>query len=476
MRNASARKNEPRPASTVQRYVLGLAAVAAMVLGAATLARAAPDAAVPDDPSAATAVRTGQDAFGDWRQDAPGVTRLIRPADLPPPYATLPAAHSPRIVAPPPGFVPKVPEGFAVTRFADKLDAPRNMIVAPNGDVFVAESAVGRVKVLRPSPVVDRAVAVETFASRLFGPFGLAFYPSGPDPRWLYVAAENRIVRYPYRVGDMKTRGLPEVVVAALPTGGHSTRSLAFSKDGKRMFVAIGSQSNVAEGMPAKSIGDAKAYDIQRGATGAGWDGETNRAAVLSFTPEGSDGKIYATGLRNCVGLAIDPVTGDPWCSTNERDGLGDDLVPDYITRVRDGGFYGWPWYYIGDHEEPRLKGLRPDLAGKAIVPDVLLQPHSASLGLAFYDAKQFPQSYLGNAFAAEHGSWNRSRPTGYKVIRILMKDGVPTGAYQDFMTGFVLSDDQVAGRPVGVAVAGDGSLLVSDDGNGVIWRVAVAK
>jgi glucose/arabinose dehydrogenase len=194
---------------------------------------------------------------------------------------------------------------------------------------------------------------------------------------------------------------------------------------------------------------------------------------VLAFDPDGKNQTLYATGIRNCVGLAIQPATGAPWCSTNERDGLGDDLVPDYVTSVKEGGFYGWPWYYIGSHEDPRHPGARADLKDKVTTPDVLLQAHSASLGLTFYDAGQFPAEYRGDAFAAEHGSWNRSKRTGYKVIRIRMRDGVPTGEYEDFATGFVVNDREVWGRPVGIAVARDGSLLISEDGNGTIWRVS---
>ncbi len=196
---------------------------------------------------------------------------------------------------------------------------------------------------------------------------------------------------------------------------------------------------------------------------------------MLSFTPEGHDRRILATGLRNCVGLAVQPTTGDLWCSTNERDGLGDDLVPDYVTRVRPGAYYGWPWYYVGNHEEPRLRGQRPDLAGRMTEPDVLLQPHSASLGMTFYTGTAFPAGYRGDGFAAEHGSWNRTKRTGYKVIRIRLSDGVPTGEYDDFLTGFAIDDQSVWGRPVGIAVAHDGALLVSEDGNGTIWRVAAS-
>jgi glucose/arabinose dehydrogenase len=268
-------------------------------------------------------------------------------------------------------------------------------------------------------------------------------------------------------------------VVARLAetTGGHSTRDLAFSSDGKRMFVSVGSGSNVAEGLARRSPDEIGRWEAEHG-LGAAWGGETNRADVLVFDPDGKNGAVFAAGIRNCVGLAVQPQTGALWCSTNERDGLGDDLVPDYVTRVREHGFYGWPWWYIGDHEEPRHPGERPDLRGRVTVPDVLLQAHSASLAMTFYPtapagAAAFPADYRGDAFAALHGSWNRSRRTGYKLVRIRIQDGAPTGAYEDFLTGFVLDDDSVWGRPVGVAVARDGALLVSEDGNGTIWRIA---
>jgi hypothetical protein len=200
---------------------------------------------------------------------------------------------------------------------------------------------------------------------------------------------------------------------------------------------------------------------------------EIERADVLVFSPSGEGRRIYASGIRNCVGTAVNPTTGDLWCSTNERDGLGDDLPPDYITRVREGGFYGWPWYYIGGHEDPLHAGSRPDLKNDVIVPDILIQPHSASMQMMFYSGAQFPTEYTGNTFAAQHGSWNRAKRTGYKIIRAIVKDGVPSGEYEDFVTGFVIDDDRVWGRPVGIAQAKDGSLLFSDDENGTVWRVS---
>jgi len=340
------------------------------------------------------------------------------------------------------------------------------MKTAPNGDIFVAETRAGRIRVLRLSDDGSKPARSEIYASGLNRPFGVALFPSD-HPQWVYVANINSVVRFRYESGDLKATGKPETVVAELPSaGGHSTRDIVFTKDGKRMLVSVGSASNDAEGSRGNPADDSKL------APGASSGDEARRADVLSFNPDGTDPKIFATGIRNCVGLAVHPTTGDAYCSTNERDGFGDNLVPDYVTRVREGAFYGWPWFYIGNHEDPHHAGERPDLKDKVTVPDVLIQAHSASLGLTFYDGSKFPAEYRGDGFAAEHGSWNRAKRTGYKVIRIRMKDGVPTGEYEDFMTGFVADDSDVWGRPVGVTVARDGALLVSEDGNGTIWRI----
>jgi glucose/arabinose dehydrogenase len=274
----------------------------------------------------------------------------------------------------------------------------------------------------------------------------------------MYVANTDSVVRFAYKNGDVGPSGTPEVMVPNLPGGGrlrgggHWTRDIKFSRDGKTMFVSVGSVSNVYENPNAP---------------------EERRADILAFTPDGKNERIYASGIRNAVGLAIHPRTGDLWCSVNERDGLGDHLPPEYITRVKEGGFYGWPWYYIGPNQDPRHPGAHPELKDKVLVPDVLIQSHSASLCMTFYDGKQFPKEYENEGFAAEHGSWNRARRTGYKVIRVPQKNGVPTGEYEDFMTGFVTPEGHVWGRPVGVTVAKDGALLVSDDGSGTIWRVS---
>ena len=426
-------------------------------------------AAIIGTTASADPVLQGKDAFGSWQSDKPGTIRLIRPQDLPRPGASPSVANFSRVVARPAGAAPLVPEGFKIELLAEGLSGPRILRVAPNGDIFVAEMEAGSIRVLRADGA--KVVSDETYAGGLKRPFGLAFFPSGDNPQWLYVASAASVVRFPYRAGDLKASAKPETVVANLAHGsGHSTRDIVFTPDNKRMLVSVGSAGNVGEGM-GNPPGGLEAWSRTQ-PLGAAWGHETDRAAVLAFSPDGKDRKLYATGIRNCVGLAIQPQSGAPWCSTNERDGLGDNLVPDYVTSVREGAFYGWPWFYIGGNEDPRHAGARPDLKGKITVPDVLVQSHSASLGMTFYQGNQFPADYQGDAFAAEHGSWNRSKRTGYKVIRIRMKDGKPTGEYEDFITGFVINDTEVWGRPVGVAVAKDGALLISEDGNGTIWRV----
>jgi glucose/arabinose dehydrogenase len=446
----------------ISKTIFGIASACAAALAVAPVG-------AQDTPS----LLQGKAAFTDWRADRPGLRRLIRPADLPPANQAGSSANGVRVAPRTGDEKPLVPPGFQASLFASGLSSPRQMRVAPNGDVFVAESGSNRIRVLRPSE--NGEARKEVFASGLIQPFGIAFYPPGAEPRWVYVANTNSVVRFPYMSGDLKARGPAETVVARLPSGSsHWTRDVVFSPDGARMFVSVGSGSNDAEGIGRLDAAELARWNAQH-ALGAAWGNETDRADVLVFTPEGRDGRVFATGIRNCVGLAVSP-GGDLWCSTNERDGLGDDVPSDYITRVRDGAFYGWPWYYLGANEDPRQRGVRPDLKDKVTVPDVLLQAHSASLGIAFYDGQQFPPEYRGSIFAAEHGSWNRSRRTGYKVIRVIMKDGVPTGEYEDFATGFVVNDSTVWGRPVGVAVARDGALLVSEDANGTVWRISAKK
>jgi glucose/arabinose dehydrogenase len=421
--------------------------------------------------ASAEPILQGKKAFGSWQADKPGTTRLIRPKDLPKPGATPSAANVSRVAARPSGASPQVPAGFRIELLAEGLSGPRILRVAPNGDIFVAETRAGRIRVLRAGEGGAKIATNEIYASGLNRPFGIAFFPNGDDPQWVYVANTDSIVRFSYRAGDLKAPGRPETVVANLPHGsGHSTRDIVFTPDNKRMLVSVGSAGNAGEGMGSPP-GGLQAWSRTQ-PLGATWGDEADRAAVLAFDPEGKDRKLYATGIRNCVGLAIHPQSGAPWCSTNERDGLGDDLVPDYVTSVRENAFYGWPWYYIGANQDPRHAGARPDLKDKVTVPDVLLQAHSASMAMTFYEGNNFPGEYRGDAFAALHGSWNRSKRTGYKVVRIRMKDGVPTGEYEDFVIGFVIDDKEVWARPVGVAVAKDGALLVSEDGNGTIWRV----
>ncbi len=415
---------------------------------------------------------TGPAAYGDWRNDAPGVRRLIRPSDLPPPFASQPSANGGMVTRRPEGFLPRVPAGFKVSIFADGLNTPRMVRVAPNGDIFVAESGSGRIRILRAPDGADRAASNDIFVTGLGYPHGIAFYPPGPDPQYMYVAGTTSVVRFHYKSGDSKADGRPEPLFGNIPSGGHSTRDVAFSTDGKTMFVSVGSGSNDADTVRPMDRGNLIPYELHHG-LGAMWGSEEGRADVLAFDPDGGHRRIYATGLRNCVSMAIQPVTNNLWCVVNERDGFGDNLPPDYATHVTDGAFYGWPWYYIGSNEDPRHRGERPDLVGKVTVPDVLIQPHSAPLGIAFYTGNQFPAEYRGDAFVALQGSWNRAKRVGNKVIRLIFKDGKPTGEYEDFMTGLNIADNEMLGRPVTVAMAHDGALLVTDEGAGVIWRIA---
>ena len=430
-------------------------------------------------PASHAQTREGAQAMGDWRGDAPGVVRHLTIGDLPAPSqaSAMPAG----IVAKPAGAQLSTLPGFAVEAFA-KVPQARQIRVAPNGDIFVAQSDLGTITVLRAPDGAGTPASQTVFAEGLSVPFGIAFYPVGPKPRWVYVAQINKVVRFPYANGDLKARGTAETVVDKLSTtvGGHITRDVDFSKDGHTMFVSVGSGSNVAQEMPGKTVEEAQAWDSERHAVGAAWGPEANRADILRFTPDGKDEALVATGVRNCVTLRVEPVKGVPWCVVNERDSLGDNLPFDYATSIKSSAFYGWPWYYLGDHVDSRPKSARPDLAGKAVIPDVLIQAHSAPLGLTFYTATRgpalFPATYRGDAFVALHGSWNRKSRTGYKVVRVKMHNGVADGTYEDVLTGFVVNDRTVWGRPVGVAVAHDGALLVSDDAGGMVWRIAPTK
>ncbi|AXC12213.1 L-sorbosone dehydrogenase [Acidisarcina polymorpha] len=426
---------------------------------------------------------TGQAAFADYTQQKPGVRRKITVADLPKPKPSESVDNGPSLVQRPEGAWPIAPAGFTVQLYAGGDAAapmqrsenkkeihaptsgtfvmPRIIHAAPNGDLFVADSQAGSLLVLRGVSAEGKAATVSTYATGLDHPFGIAFYPAGANPQWIYVGNATTVVRFAYKPGDLKANTAPETIVPDLPGyaqlrgGGHWTRDVVFSADGRHMLVSVGSGSNADDPDTHPN--------------------EFHRADVLEYTPEGKFVEVYAYGIRNCVGEAINSVTGQLWCSTNERDALGNNLVPDYVTSVKEGGFYGWPWFYMGGHQDPRLMGTHPELKSKVITPDVLIQPHMASLGMAFYPTSKstFPSLYGGDGFAAEHGSWNRANRGGYEVIRVPMKNGKATGEYEDFLTGFVTHDGQVWGRPVGVAVGHDGALYVTDDGSRSVWRVS---
>ncbi|HEX4154885.1 MAG TPA: sorbosone dehydrogenase family protein [Acidobacteriaceae bacterium] len=456
-------------------------------------------------------VLTGQAAFTDWSQQHPGVRHKITLADLPAPNPAQSVNMTPHIIVRPHDAWPVAPPGFKVTLYAggdttpmQRADAkkvmqrsggtftePRLLRTAPNGDLFVADSGAGEIIVLRGVRPDGKAATVATFASGLDHPFGIAFYPLGPNPKWVYVGNATTIQRLPYKSGDLHAEGPAQTIVPNIPGyaqlmgGGHWTRDVVFTpktaSGGLHLLVSVGSGSNVdnADTHPR----------------------EFHRADILEYTPDGKFLQVYAHGLRNCVGEAINPTTGQLWCSVNERDDLGNHLVPDYVTSVPEGSFFGWPWYYMGGHEDPRLpqpcangtgpnpqltKPLTPeegdhckhvDLSKQVRTPDVLVQPHMASLEMTFYPKwldlpNEFPSQYAGDAFAAEHGSWNRDPRAGYEVILIPMHNGHATGEYDDFLTGFVTKTGEVWGRPVGVTVANDGSLFVTDDGSRSVWRV----
>ncbi|MFC5480528.1 PQQ-dependent sugar dehydrogenase [Massilia suwonensis] len=418
---------------------------------------------------------------GAWTADKPGDVHHIKATDLVAPYASESAGNGPKLAPRPDGATPAVPAGFKIGIYADNLGKPRLPLRAPNGDIFLSEAAKGQITVLR-SKDGARADTNSVFATGLSRPYGMALWPAGPNPKYLYVANVNSVVRFAYSVGDLKAKGEPEVVVDKISdtSGGHVTRTIAFSNDGKTLFLSVGSATNYASKIGDKPPQPLAQWEVKYG-VGAAWGEESERAAVLAFDADGKNRRPYANGLRNCVGMLVHPKTGELFCSVNERDELGDNLPPDYVTRVKKDGFYGWPWYYIGANEDPRLKGIRPDLKNKVIVPDTLIQSHSAPLGMVVYEAPKgakfaFPKEYEGDIFLALHGSWNRGMRTGYKVVRVPMKNGVPTGQYQDFMTGTVLSDRDVWGRPAAVEVAADGALLVVDDGGGVVWRITPEK
>jgi glucose/arabinose dehydrogenase len=410
--------------------------------------------AAPENSTAKTAAPPNA-PFTDYRYENPGTVRKITVQDLPRPFATKSADNGAKVVARPSDAWPKTLPGFSVQQYASGLNNPRLIVTAPNGDFFVAESEPGDVKVFRGITTDGKPQQTDTFVTGLKQPYGIAYYPPGPNPQWVYVGNFDSVVRFPYQNGDLKARGPQQHIVDVPGKPSHWTRSVQFTPDGKKMLVAVGSGSNVDDPDTTPA--------------------EKNRADILEFNPDGSDMEIYAYGIRNAGGgIAFSPDTGELWCSVNERDGLGDNLVPDYITHVQKGGFYGWPWWYMGGHQDPRHEGKHPELKDKVITPDVLLQPHNASLELTFYEGTQFPAEYKGDIFASEHGSWNKSLRAGYEVIRVpLHQTGHASGEYEDFVTGFVTVNGKVWGRPVGITVAPDGSLLITDDGSNSIWRVA---
>ncbi|HEV3192289.1 MAG TPA: sorbosone dehydrogenase family protein [Polyangiaceae bacterium] len=372
----------------------------------------------------------------------------IRFEDLPAPDVGNDADNDPHYVPHPAGAELRLPPHFSIQPFSEgDFDNPRWLALAPNGDVFLSDSRVGKVWVLRDARGTGAADARFVFADGLDQPFGMAFHAG-----WLYVANTNSVIRYRYSPGQTKASG-PAERIAVLPGRGynqHWTRNLVFSPDGAKLFVSVGSESNDD-------------------------DDPEPRASIVVMNPDGSEPHLFARGLRNPVGMAFHPATHKLWVAVEERDHMGDDLVPDYVAEIIPGGFYGWPFAYLGPHEDPSHKGQRPDLVARTIAPDVLIQAHSAVLGLAFYDGTMFPPGYQGDAFVALHGSWNRSKRTGYKIIRIRFKNGRPLGGYDDFVTGWMLDERSrnVWGRPVGVVVAKDGALLIADDAAKVVWRVS---
>jgi len=382
------------------------------------------------------------------RPSAAQVTYGKKP-DLPKPFATKSAGNGPDGVKAPAGFLPTVPPGFHVNIFATAFRGPRFLLTAANGDIFLAETGAGKVIVLRDPQGTGGAQQQEVFADNLRRPFGLAFHDD-----YLYVGNTGEVVRFKFDKKTSKRLGEAEHIVDLPPGGGHFTRTLSFGPDGKTLYISVGSSGNI---------------DIEK---------DSRRAAVLACDADGKNLRVYASGLRNAVGLALEPHTNVLWVTVNERDELGDNLPPDYFTSITDGGFYGWPYSYIGDNVDPRVQPQKPDLVARAIVPDVLLGAHVAPLQFAFYNATQFPESYRGGAFIAEHGSWNRATRAGYQVAFVGMRDGKAVADPVPFLTGMVPDPNahNVYGRPVGVTVAPDGSLLVSDDGSGIIYRVSYSK
>jgi glucose/arabinose dehydrogenase len=423
-------------------------------------------------------VLTGKDAFGGWKDDAPGVTRHLSADDLEAPFVSPSASNGAQPVPMKEGQLPKVPDAYKIELVAKGIDNPRAIRFAPNGDLFVANSEDGQVLVYRFDGDKPTPAKQSVYVEKLNQPYGIAFYPAD-KPQWVYIAESDGLKRYPYKDGDLEApKGQDsgvQTILDAIPSEHHWTRDVAFSPDGKTMYFSVGSGSNVGDGTMARTPKGGLDKWIADHALGVAWEGEERRAAVLAFDPEGKNERYFATGLRNCSGMTLQPATGKLWCVVNERDELGDNIPFEYATAVKDGGFYGWPWYYNGDHADPRwTETPRDDLKGKVTVGDVLFQAHSAPLNIAFETGDALGPDAKGDAFVAMHGSWNRNTRTGYKIVQLDMdKDGKPNGTYTDFVTGFVLSDDDVWGRPVGVAFDKNGNLFFSEDGSGTIWKVS---
>ena len=341
-----------------------------------------------------------------------------------------------------------LPKGFQFNVFAEGLQNPRGIAVAPNGDVFIAESAGGRISILHDPDKTGKSVKTDVFAEELNYPFGLLFHKD-----WLYVGQADKVVRYRYKTGAVAPEGEPQVILSKIPTSGHRTRTLAYNPKNDKMYITIGSSGNILE------------------------ETDERRATICEFSPDGSGFRVFATGIRNAVGLAIHPKTNVLWTSVMERDGLGDDLVPDFFTSVKEGGFYGWPYYYANAQHDPKMPD-KPELKAKHIAPEVLITAHASPLLLTFYTGKQFPKEYQGDAFIALHGSGNRAKRTGYNIIQVPFKNGKPEGGYYEFATGWMFGEDdpRAWGRPVGIAQAADGSLLITDDAGNRVFRITYKK
>lgn len=414
----------------------------------------------------------GADAFGDWQKDAPGVIRLLTPDDLEAPNPQESVSNAPGTVPMPAEATLNVPDGFTAELVASGIANPRAIRFAPNGDLFIANSEPGEVLVLHFEEG-SAEPAQSTFASGLTQPYGIAFYPA-ENPEWVYVAESTGLKRFAYQEGDTEASTEPETLFDDIPPEHHWTRDIVFIDD--TLLYSVGSGSNVGEGtMDEDPEGGVEQWAADN-PLGVAWGGEERRAAVLAYDIDGKNERYYATGLRNCAGMAVQPATKTPWCVVNNVDELGDNVPFEFATSVKEGAFYGWPWFYIGNNPDPRWaeRETRDDIADQVTVPDVLLQAHSAPLNIAFYESDVFGPEFKGDAFVALHGSWNRGQRTGYKVVRLDFDDaGKPAGTYEDFVTGFVIDADNVWGRPVGVAVSEDGALYISEDGSGTIWRVS---